>query len=501
MLPRSVKLIATFLFTLCAMVSQAAADARVALVIGNSEYSSNARLKNPANDAAAIAAKLGSIGFDVTEGYDLSYDEMRDTVRAFAGKARGADLSVFYYAGHGIAVDGENYMIPIDARISDPVDWEFEVYALNDVIRILDRSAGPTLIFLDACRDNPLAKSLTQAQGMQTRSLNTRGISRISTEVIGTSGSVIAYATEPGQVANDGTGRNSPFTTALLNHMGTANTDFAALTSLITRDVLDMTGGSQRPRFDVSLTGPLVLNKIDAVAQPVALETGAPSPRVPAAPASGAAQLEIEKIVFQTAAETGDAADYRAYLDVYPNGAFAILARNALARLDREAEPILTAGSAAPIPAATTRMVSGPLSLQASAAARALSSSDVTEAGLDLSRAQRREIQIRLNMSGNNVGAADGVIGNGTRGGIRTWQAQNGFAATGYLNAVQHQLLVANTQTAFLSYMAQNPNALNPPVAASHTTSKRVVTRKPANNDAIGAFLGGVMTGVLLNRR
>lgn len=509
MLTRVIGVVAAAIMLMLSSMALAAGEVRVALVIGNSQYENAGSLKNPRNDAEAISGKLQSIGFDVTEGFDLNYDALRDTIRAFASKTRNADLTVVYYAGHGVSIDNVNYMVPIDAQMNDPVDWEFEVFALEDMLRVVERSKGPSLVFLDACRDNPLAHTLSAAQGMSSRSMNTRGLSRIARDTLGTSGSVVAYATEPGQVAADGEGKNSPFTTALLRHIGAPNTDFATLTSLITRDVLELTDNVQRPRFDVSLTGPLVINPVatlqEAPVETVSLDQSTPEAE-PVAP-TGAASLEVEKIMFQTAADTGDAADYRAYLDLFPQGAFAALARNAIARQAQAEEKQETELAALDQTGANEnqfRMLAAPLMLNPQPVGLAMVSSQATETELNLNRPFRREVQIRLNLSGNNVGSADGIIGNGTRRGISAWQSQNGFAATGYLNAVQHQMLTANTQAQFQQHMAANPTALNPPVRTSSTKSrpatKKKKQKKKQNNNQIGAFIGGVAAGILLSK-
>ncbi len=515
------------------LAGAAQADRRVALVIGNSQYQATAPLKNPENDAKAVAAKLGGLGFEVVEGYNLSYDAMRDKVRDFAREASDADLTIFYYAGHGIAVDNTNYMVPVDARMDDPIDWEFEVFALADVLRHFERSSGPSLVFLDACRDNPMAQQLAALNGLGTRSLSTRGLSPISTQHLGTRGSVIAYATEPGQVAQDGSGRNSPFTTALLDHIGTTNTDFAALTSRITRDVLAATDNQQRPRFDVSLTGPLILNAVSTPeAVPAPQLAAAVAPRLPglaggASSGGGAPAFEVERIMFETARATGDVADYRAYLDAYPEGAFATLARNAIARMeDAEAEEAAAtevASAASAVPVSTTRVIDAPLRLQPTPAGLAQDSSQATEGWLGLDRDQRREVQARLNVSGHDVGVVDGIFGNGTRRGVRSWQAANGFAATGYLNTIQHQMLVANTEADYRIYLANRPAVAtvsrgSGTSSRSSTTSTRSRTssfaanssRRPQSSgggggvsaaDAAAAAIFGAAVGAILSNR
>ncbi|MEE4188144.1 MAG: caspase family protein, partial [Roseobacter sp.] len=440
---------------------------RVALVIGNESYAAAADLKNPINDAEAVAAELESLGFDVTLGTDLGYDALRDTVRAFTRSASTADVTLFYYAGHGIAVDGENYIVPVDATLDDPFDWEFEVYSVSEILRLVGRSAGPSLIFLDACRDNPLASVLAQAQGMSTRSVSNRGLQRIPAESVGTSGSVIAYATEPGQVAADGDGENSPFTEALLTHLSTENMDFASVASLIRGEVMEKTNGVQRPRFDFALNGPLILN---AVATPevvpmaeAAVDT---TPSVTVAPADNSAALDVQKLMFETAVASNDVADYEAFLSTFPDSPFAPMAENAINRLtveQKEPEQFasLETGSAQRAQPSASRLISAPLALQVTDAARRSVSSQATEQAMSLDLAQRKAVQIRLNMAGQNVGSADGSIGPKSRRGITAWQTFNGFAPTGYLNVVQHQFLVASTEQPFQQYLAANPNALS----------------------------------------
>lgn len=492
-------------------VAVASVGDRVALVIGNENYEAAAALKNPINDATAIAGKLETLGFDVVKGTDLSYDALRDTVREFTRRARKADVTIFYYAGHGIAVDGENYIVPVDAKLSDPIDWEFEVYNVAEILRLIDRSPGPSLVFLDACRDNPLASVLASAQGMSSRSLNNRGISRIPTETMGASGSVIAYATEPGQVAADGSGDNSPFALALLEHIGTENTDFASITSLITRDVIEMTDGVQRPRFDVSLTGPLILNER---ATPVPLpsegvETASLDPQAtqPSEPANPDT-LQVEKFMFETAMASNDPADFEAFLSAFPNSMFAPMAQNAIARIQgeelaEEAEEkqlaAIDAGAAQQSPT-LTRVVNAPFSLAVTPQALSVISNETTEKALAMNRTQLRQMQLRLNLAGFDVGTPDGLVGPKTRNGLRAWQTANGFLGTGFLNNVQHQYLTASTHSAYTAHLAANPNALTPVVTRKKTSSSSGKRKKSGDNDFVKGLVTGIGAAIILGR-
>jgi uncharacterized caspase-like protein len=204
----------TGLVVLLVALVPAAAEKRVALVMGNSAYQHTAPLKNPSNDATDMAEKLRQLGFDVIEGTDLSKDEMEQRIRAFADKLTGADVGLFFYAGHGLQIDGRNFLAPVDAKLRSDTDLDFEAVDLNLVLKQLERNSRISIVFLDACRDNPLATILAQ----NSRSLEIgRGLARIDKAV----GMMIAFSTQPGNVALDGEGRNSPFTTALLRHIAT----------------------------------------------------------------------------------------------------------------------------------------------------------------------------------------------------------------------------------------------------------------------------------------
>ncbi len=227
---------------------QASAEKRVALVIGNSAYQNTAPLKNPSNDATDIAAKLRELGFEVIDGTDLSKDEMEQKIRAFADRLDGADVGLFFYAGHGLQVDGRNFLAPVDAKLRSDTDLDFEAVELDLVLKQLERNARLSLVFLDACRDDPLAVSLAQA----SRSLEVgRGLARVEKAV----GMMIAFSTQPGNVALDGQGRNSPFTDALLKHIATEGASISDVMIDVRNDVLKATDGKQVPWENSSLTG------------------------------------------------------------------------------------------------------------------------------------------------------------------------------------------------------------------------------------------------------
>ncbi len=155
-------------FVLFCLTVPAHAEKRVALVIGNSAYEHVPPLANPKNDAADMADKLEALGFEVVRGSDLTLADMRRTAREFTNKLEGADLSLFFYAGHGLQVNGNNYMAPVDAQLSSYNDLDFEVLPMDLIVGAMERNTKVNLIFLDACRDNPLAENLARSMGTRS---------------------------------------------------------------------------------------------------------------------------------------------------------------------------------------------------------------------------------------------------------------------------------------------------------------------------------------------
>jgi uncharacterized caspase-like protein len=236
------------LTSLAVAITPASAEKRVALVIGNSAYAHTAPLKNPSNDATDMAATLRALGFEVVDGTDLTKRDMVRQIRIFADKVRGADVGLFFYAGHGLQVNGRNFLAPVDATLKSDIDLDFEAVELDLVLKQLERSSRLSLVFLDACRDNPLAQSLAQT----SRSVSIgRGLAQVEKAV----GMMIAFATQPGNVALDGDGRNSPYTEALLRHIATQGRSINDVMIEVRKDVLETTGGKQVPWENSSLTG------------------------------------------------------------------------------------------------------------------------------------------------------------------------------------------------------------------------------------------------------
>ncbi len=220
----------------------ALAESRVALVVGNGAYRSVPELANPPNDARDVAEALKSLGFTVTLGVDLDQAEMQRAIADFGAKAAAADVSLFYYGGHGLQVAAHNYLIPVDARLHAVDDIDKRTIHFDDVLDAQSHGAGVHLVFLDACRNNPLKDANV--------TLRSAGLARVGNAA----GFLIAFATQPDAVAFDGGGRNSPFAQSLLAHMATAGVDISSMMIAVRRDVIASTGGAQIPWENSSLT-------------------------------------------------------------------------------------------------------------------------------------------------------------------------------------------------------------------------------------------------------
>jgi hypothetical protein len=224
-------------------------------VVGNSAYKHTVPLANPANDAEDVASALAALGFDVTKGVDLDMAGMDGAVRSFATKLKGAKMGLFFYAGHGLQVSGHNHLVPIDAKIETASALEFETMRLESVQRIMENETETNVLFLDACRDNPLGKNLARSMGTRSGAVG-RGLAPLESGA----GTLISFSTQPGNVALDGTGgRNSPYAAALVKHIATAGEGLPAILVKVRNDVMQATNKRQVPWEHSALTGQVIL--------------------------------------------------------------------------------------------------------------------------------------------------------------------------------------------------------------------------------------------------
>lgn len=270
----------------CLSTLSAVAEGRVAFVLGNSDYRFVDALENPENDALDISVALEGLGFDVILGSNLAMDGLRQAIATFAARARTADVVLFYYAGHGFQVSGQNYLVPIDAALNSIADLPGQTVPLTDILGAMEQSPGMKLVFLDACRDNPFGVGNEALPGAES------GLARVGTAA----NFMFAYATQPDNVAYDGTGRNSFFTDAMLNHLYTPGQDLSELMVAVRRDVLAATGGRQIPWENSSLTRLFQFDRSPATASE-------------------------ETMLWQVAADAKDPGLMQLYADRYPQGA------------------------------------------------------------------------------------------------------------------------------------------------------------------------------------
>ncbi len=295
-----------FLFLVFA--DAAHADKRVALVVGISGYKQVPRLVNPANDAEAMSALFKRAGFDVVDDRrDLGIVELRRVVREFSEKSKDADIAVVYYAGHGIEVEGSNYLIPADAKLASDFDVEDEAVSLDRVLRALDSVKRLRLVILDACRDNPFTKTMKRT--MASRSIG-RGLARVEPT---SSNTLIAFATKAGSVADDGAGKNSEYASALVKYIAEPGVDVRVAFGRVRDEVLKRTSNRQEPFVYGSLGG----DQLALVPQPEKLP-----------------QADLDaRVDYEFAAQLGTKEVWGSFLANHPNGFYADLARAQLNRL------------------------------------------------------------------------------------------------------------------------------------------------------------------------
>src|SRR5882724_5825560 len=253
-----------FVLLVCS-ISDAKADRRVALVVGNSHYSNASLfLANPKNDAEDVAAALRGIGFEVLQVIDANKRDLDLNMAKFARLAIDADAALFYYAGHAVQYQGRNYLMPTDAEVEDEISFRYQMTPLDDVRAALDRGDGVKIVILDACRNNPIVNALRRKKANGNRSVDAvrGGLAKIDKA----QGMVVAYSTAADEVAADGDGRNSPFTSAFLKRLKEPGLEVEQLFRRVAADVNAQTGGRQRPETYVSLLSNYYLNQTDRIA-------------------------------------------------------------------------------------------------------------------------------------------------------------------------------------------------------------------------------------------
>jgi uncharacterized caspase-like protein len=391
----------------------ALADKRVAFVVGNGAYKNVTPLPNPAIDARSMAALLRNVGFDVVEGSNLTRDKMTEKLLDFGKKAEGADVALFFYAGHGIAVNGTNYLLPVDADLKSEMD--VKLGAAINVDLTLEQTMGDAkvkLVFLDACRDNPFAAKIRSARATRSVSVES-GLAEMKSG----EGTLIAFATGPGQTALDGeTGTNSPFTRALMANIASPGVEIQQAMTRVRAQVNEETNKNQLPWGHTNLIGTVYLNPVAGTAG--AQVEAANTPAVAAGPTS-----EVELEFWRSIKDSNKPEELNAYLTNYPNGQFKSLALARIASLQDG-------------PSTTTRNLTtgiDPLTFTQQA-------DQTAEDQIGFDRAQRRDVQRRLISLGFDT-KVSGKFDDSTHAVISRWQAARGYPKTGFLNALQLKAL------------------------------------------------------------
>ena len=259
-------------FLAMAAMAPPAEARRVALVIGNGAYQHTSILPNAANDARVIAQRLRGIGFTVTEASDLGYQSLRETIRTFGQSAQGAEMALVYYAGHGLEVAGENWLVPVSAALNHERDLEYEAVSLTSILTAVQDAKRLRLVILDACRNNPLSDRLV-------RSAATRSVARGLARVEPTGDILVAYSAKHGTLAEDGpAGGNSPFAAALARNMDTPGLDVRIMLGKVRDDVRQATAGRQEP-FTYGSVGGTTVALLPGSATAVAPPPNTPQPR------------------------------------------------------------------------------------------------------------------------------------------------------------------------------------------------------------------------------
>ncbi|MES2196150.1 MAG: caspase family protein [Pseudomonadota bacterium] len=447
----------------CTLITASAAfaDKRVAFVVGNGAYKNVAALPNPAVDARSMAKVLRNVGFDVVEGANLTRDKMTERLLEFGKKAEGADVALFFYAGHGIAINGINYLLPVDADLKSEMDVKLGSAINVDVTLEQTMSdAKVKLVFLDACRDNPFAARIRSAKATRSANVQT-GLAEMKSG----EGTLIAFATGPGQTALDGEqGTNSPFTRALIANIASPGVEIQQAMTRVRAQVNEETSKSQLPWGHTNLIGSVYLN-------PAAAGAAAEAPNTPVAASGPVSEVELE--FWRSVKDSNKPEELNAYLTNYPGGTFKSIALARIASLQDG-------------PSTATRNLTAGIDPATFTEQADKSSED--QIGLD--KAQRRDVQRRLTGIGFDI-KASGKFDEATRAVIARWQTARGYPRSGFLNRLQHQAL----QSEIVATRVTSADASDEPVRRSRKSGGGRQYHRGGGGGP-GALLGGMMGGL-----
>lgn len=337
-------LLAAMLIVVLSHAAPAQAEQRIALVIGNADYGAMGKLKNPVNDSQLMASTLRDLGFRVIELVDADQQAMKRGVRDFGRWLRRAGpdgVALFYYAGHGVQVAGRNYLLPVEAQILAEGDVDIEAVAAESILAQMQHAnTGVNIVILDACRNNPFQRGFRSAS---------RGLARMEAPT----GTYIAYATAPGQLAMDGDGPNSPFTRQLASAMVEPGLSIESVFKKVRQQVAAFSEERQIPWSSSSLIGDFVFSRQAATGQ----QAERPAPAAPAAPSPAANNRQVELLYWDSIKDSDDPALFREYKRRFPDGIFTTIADARLRGIEERetSEPPRQSAALAPAPARPAR--------------------------------------------------------------------------------------------------------------------------------------------------
>ncbi|RLJ59236.1 putative caspase-like protein [Litoreibacter meonggei] len=392
---------------------------RVALVIGNGAYENVAELKNPPNDSADLAAALTAVGFEVLLHTDQTQGSMLNTLRDFRRRASRAEIALVYFAGHGIEIDRQNYLLPVDAVLETDSDVNFEAVKLETMIFSASGAKQLSMVIVDACRNNPFAASMS-------RSTASRSIGHGLSSVEPTKNTLVAFAAKEGTTAADGTGRNSPYANALVAALGQPNLEVGLMMRKVREDVLQLTGGLQEPAVYGALPAEQIFLNDTRSLSPVAPEFIVTDRAIEDVPNASAGEI----VFWKSISDSFQTSDLQTYLEIYPDGFFAELAR---ARI-KQAGGTVPQLRDPPAKVARDNTVSEP---------------DIEDG---FTRSEMVELQERLSALGHALGPADGIAGRRTEAAIRDYEKAKKLPVTGQatravLSALRDQVTDADLTT------------------------------------------------------
>ncbi len=438
---------------------------RVALVIGNSKYEHAPALPNPANDAKDLAIAFEGVGYEVRLLLDATRSELLDELRAFRYDSLGAEHSIIYYAGHGVEIDRQNFVIPVDSELEADLDVEYEAIPLGLLVAATSGAKDLQLVVLDACRENPFLDQMTRT--LATRSIG-RGLALYEPE----GNSLVAYAAKEGTVALDGTGENSPYATAFLQALDKPDLEIGQFFREVRDAVIDTTQGAQEPFLYGSLSADPIYFKEPAAMPPDAASV-APNR------ASRDTLLAIDISFWESIRGSDQASDFRDYLERFPEGQFSTLAERRLAALKKEEEPSRSSNQppANPEPAALPQ--------------------DSKSEEITLSRSGARDLQARLNILGFSAGIEDGLPGPRTKRAVAAFRADRDIGEGDLIDRAVLDRLASEVSASRLaayrdrsrpSQPSPQPKSTPARPSAPQTAAPQAAAPQPSGN--LGGFVG-----------